>query len=86
MSFDEKKQGVKEFRSLQKGDIALESCITNVQRGEMGLGGNFRPIDRKDEKELIIDIDLFIQSISICIRREKFGLLVEFFDFKLFPT
>lgn len=84
-TFFDKNQRLKQYQSLQDSDIALESRITHVQRSETGFGGNFTPIDSKDDNELITDLDLFIQSMSKCIGTEKFGLSFEFSDLKYQP-
>ncbi|KAI4266860.1 MAG: hypothetical protein L6R38_008512, partial [Xanthoria sp. 2 TBL-2021] len=84
-SFFDKNYQAKKYRSLQDDDIALESRITHVQRSDTAFGGNFTPIDAKDDYELISDLDMFIQSMSKCIGTEKFGLSFEFTDLKFQP-
>ncbi|KAI4217923.1 MAG: hypothetical protein LQ349_008953, partial [Xanthoria aureola] len=84
-SFFDKNAQAKKYHSLQDDDIALESRITHVQRSDTAFGGNFTPIDAKDDNELISDLDLFIQSMSKCIGTEKFGLSFEFTDLKFQP-
>ncbi|KAL8949179.1 MAG: hypothetical protein Q9222_004692 [Ikaeria aurantiellina] len=75
----------KKYQNLADSDIALESRITHVQRSDTAFGGNFTPIDSKNDDELISDLDLFIQSMSKCIGTEKFGLSFEFTDLRFQP-
>ncbi|KAI4150800.1 MAG: hypothetical protein L6R39_002169 [Caloplaca ligustica] len=85
-TFFDKNQRLKKYQSLQDSEIALESRITHVQRSDtMGFGGNFSPVDSRDDNELITDLDLFIQSMAKCIGTEKFGLSFEFSDLKFQP-
>ncbi|KAL8716239.1 MAG: hypothetical protein Q9220_000144 [cf. Caloplaca sp. 1 TL-2023] len=84
-SFFDKTERAKKYQTLGDSDIALESRITHVQRSDTAFGGNFSPIDSKNDDELISDLDLFIQSMSKCIGMDKFGLSFEFSDLRFQP-